>query len=157
MKLVDIFNGLDVNPKNKLDEQILGFTQERLDAETKNLKELINNGNKICRVYFKHLKSMNFGVVNSHIKNYDKMLENLKETQTAYNRKWNEYYDLIEEFEKNDEIKSVSFFWGLVNKLDDLQFDMDDMHDMMSDIVTIVKRGKIEELNKKYDINEKEN
>lgn len=156
MKLVEIYNGLDgVSPK-KVNEQNLGYTSERLYDEIEKLKDIINNGKKICGLYFKHLKSMNFGVVNTHIKNFDYMLENLKGTQSVYNKRWEEYFDLLEEFEKDgNSINGLRRFSKLVDELDDIQIDMDNIYYIMSDVVDIVKRGKIEDLNKKYDIKQK--
>lgn len=151
MKLLEIIS-------ENISEGSLNQVPENLPKETEEIKEIIKNGNKVCVMYYKHLKTMNFEVVDRFMKNFERMIENLEETQKLYYKKWVHYYDILEIYEEQDYSYGVlREFSNLISSLDDIQSDMDTIRDIINDFVYMVKKNESHKLDAKYDIKKEKN
>lgn len=141
---------------NKLMEQSLFYDLSELPKYIETIKKDINEGKKAMSKLLTFLKSINIGNILEEPVKYIKVVENTAKLYEAYNSKFNKYWDVRDSFEQQEYSKDdetygsysdeFNEFDGLVSDIDNLQVDLDKLHDIFSDILEpFLEYGKVNE------------
>jgi len=137
---------------NKLMEQSVFYDLSELPTHIESITRDINEGKKAMGKLLTFLKSINIGNILEEPAKYTKAVENVGKLYDAYNSKFNKYWDIRDSYEQQEYASEEGYsdefneFDHLVSDIDNLQVDLDKLHDIFSDIIEpFLQYGKVNE------------
>ncbi len=143
---------------NKLVEQTVFYDLNELPSQIESITRDINEGKKAMGKLITFLKTINIGNILEEPAKYTKVVTDCGKLAEVYKNKFNKYWDIRDSFEQQEYDIEKSYsgefnkFDHMVSDIDNLQLDLDDLHDMFNDIIEpFAKYGKVSEKMEYYE------
>jgi hypothetical protein len=137
---------------NKLVEQTIFHDLSELPSHIETITRDVIEGKKAMGKLITFLKTINIGNILEEPVKYTKIVQDCSKLYEVYRAKNNKYWDIRDSYEQQEYASEKGYsdefkkFDRLVSVIDNLQTDLDNLHDMYNDIIEpFVEYGKVSE------------
>lgn len=136
------------------------YERENIPQMMKEIEEIVNEGKKVVTASLNNLKSLSVLDIMENPIEIRNQIENINKMREVYYQKYKKYYDIYEimdesHYDMDKDNKDLWAFYKSINKLDDIQTDLDNVRDVVESFVDVILDGTdlkdmVGNLEKKY-------